>query len=207
MDIQAIKEFFSPENLYHWMEQYRTFGPLMGVLLPLIEAIFPFLPLFLFVAWNANAYGLFFGFLWSWIGAVSGALIVFFTVRYLKEWRFFRWIQRQPKVEHFLQWIEAHGFGPLFLLLCFPFTPSSVINIVAAISKVNIIQFILAVMFGKMVMIFTISFIGHDLRSLLQHPVEMIGMTIFIFILWDVGKEIEQKYAKRLTIKREKDVE
>lgn len=207
MDMQTLTEFFSPENVYNWMEKYRSFGPLPGILLPMAEAFLPFLPLFLFVAWNANVYGLFVGFLWSWMGAVSGALLVFFTIRSLQHIRIFRWLQKQPKTQHFLQWLEEHGFGPLFLLLCFPFTPSSIINIVAALSKVSIYQFILAVMLGKMVMIFTISFIGHDIRSLVKQPVELIMMTIFIFLLWYIGKKIEQKYAKRLTKKNKNNVE
>lgn len=90
-------------------------------------------------------------------------------------------------------WIERHGFGPLFLLLCFPFTPSALVNIVAGLSRISTSQYILAVIAGKLVMISTISFIGYDLRSMIAQPLRTIPVVIAIFILWFIGKRIEMK--------------
>ena len=80
-------------------------------------------------------------------------------------------MKKHPQVQKLMHWVERHGFGPLFILLCFPFTPSAVVNIVAGLSKVSTDQYMLAVMTGKMVMIFTISFVGHDIHSLLTQPI------------------------------------
>ena len=49
-----------------------------------------------------------------------------------------------------------------FYFYVFHFTPSAVVNIVAGLSKINIFQYILAVVAGKMVMIFIVSFVGYD---------------------------------------------
>jgi hypothetical protein len=40
-------------------------------------------------------------------------------------------------------------------------------------------------------MIFTISFVGHDIRSLLTQPLRTASVLVIIFILWYVGKIIE----------------
>jgi len=90
-------------------------------------------------------------------------------------------------------WIEKHGFGPLFILLCFPFTPSALVNIVAGLSRISIKQYVLAVLIGKLVMIITISFIGYDLKSMIMQPMRTIPIAVAIFILWYVGKRIEAK--------------
>lgn len=196
MDFELLKEWATLENIMELIKEYRSFGPLPGILLPMLEAFFPFLPLFLFVMANANAFGLWFGFLFSWIGACAGALLVFLLIRKFGQKRVFQFIKKHPQVQKLMHWVERHGFGPLFILLCFPFTPSAVVNIVAGLSKINIYQYMLAVMTGKLVMIFTISFVGHDIRSLMTQPIRTAIVAFVIFILWYVGKRIEVRLNK-----------
>ena len=62
MDFQTIKEYFSPENMDHIVESYKAFGPLLGIGLPMIEALIPALPLIVFVLANAVAFGFWLGF-------------------------------------------------------------------------------------------------------------------------------------------------
>lgn len=193
MDFELFKDWFTLENIMELIREYRSFGPLPGILLPMLEAFLPFLPLFLFVMANASAFGLWFGFLYSWIGAVAGALIVFILIRKYGQKRILRVLKKHPKVQKLMNWVEKHGFGPLFILLCFPFTPSAVVNIVAGLSKISIAQYMLAVLAGKVVMIFTISFVGYDIKSLITQPIRTAIVGIIIFILWYVGKIIEIK--------------
>ena len=74
MDIHAFKEWFTIENMMNLIDQYRSFGPLPGILLLILEAFLPFLPLVIIVLANANAFGLWYGFLISWAGASGGAI-------------------------------------------------------------------------------------------------------------------------------------
>lgn len=191
MYVELLKEWFTLENIMGLIEKYRSLGPIPGILLPMLEAFLPFLPLFLFVMANANAFGLWFGFLFSWVGASIGAILVFTVVRRYGQKRFMHFLSKNPKVQKLMLWVEKHGFGPLFLLLCFPFTPSAVVNIVAGLSKISYTQYMLAVLAGKMVMIFTISFVGYDLYSLITKPIRTAIVGVVIFILWLVGKHVE----------------
>ncbi|HLO12981.1 MAG TPA: TVP38/TMEM64 family protein [Pseudoneobacillus sp.] len=201
MDFATLKEWFTLENIMNLIKEYRALGPLPGIFLPMLEAFLPFLPLFLFVMANASAFGLWLGFLFSWIGACCGALLVFLIFRKFGQKRILAFLHTHSKVQKLMAWVEKHGFGPLFILLCFPFTPSAVVNIVAGLSKINIYQYMLAVLTGKMVMIFTISFIGYDIKSLITQPLRTIMVLVVIFILWYVGKRIEV----RLNISEKKD--
>jgi uncharacterized membrane protein YdjX (TVP38/TMEM64 family) len=198
MDLNTLKEWFTLENIMELINTYRSFGPLPGILLPMLEAFLPFLPLFLFVMANASAFGLWLGFLFSWIGAFSGALLVFLLIRKFGQKRALQFIKRHPKVQKLMRWVERHGFGPLFILLCFPFTPSAIVNIVAGLSKINTYQYLLAVMTGKLVMIFTISFVGYDIQSLLTKPLRTSIVAIVIVILWYVGKRIEVRLNRSM---------
>lgn len=193
MDLETIKSWIEIEYILKIIEQYRSFGPLVGILLPMIEAFLPFLPLVLFVMANANAFGLLQGFLYSWIGAASGALLVFFVIRKYGHTRILSFLREQKQVKKLTRWVDERGFGPIFILLCFPFTPSAIVNIVAGLSKISIYQYMLAVTAGKMVMIFTMSFIGHDIVSLISHPLSTLKVLIAIVILWYVGKKVEKR--------------
>lgn len=62
MNFEAFKEWFTMENIMTLIQEYRSFGPLPGILLPMLEAFFPFLPLVILVMANANAFGLWIGF-------------------------------------------------------------------------------------------------------------------------------------------------
>jgi len=204
MDIDVLKEWITNENnIMEVIDKYRSFGPLPGILLPMIEAFLPFLPLVVFVMANANAFGLWFGFLYSWIGASVGAFLVFLLIRRFGQKRFLTLLKKNIKVQKLMAWVEKHGFGPLFLLLCFPFTPSAVVNIVAGLSKISIYQYMLAVLTGKMVMIFMISFVGHDLHSLITQPIRTAIVGVVIFILWLVGKQIELRINRSVEKERQ----
>jgi len=198
MDFEAIKAWFTLENIMDLIQEYRSFGPIPGVVLPMLEAFLPFLPLVLFVMANASAFGLWLGFLYSWLGSCLGALLLFLLIRKYGQKRVFSFLSKHPKVRKLMDWVERHGFGPLFLLLCFPFTPSVVVNIVAALSKISMYQYMLAVAIGKMVMIFTMSFVGYDLHSLITQPYRTAVVFLVIFILWYVGKRIEVRLNKSM---------
>ncbi len=193
MDFSNIQE-----NLMELIQDYRSFGPIPGLVLPIIEAFLPFLPLFVFVTANASAFGLGWGFLFSWIGACTGALIVFSIVRKYGQKRFLAFLKNHKQVKRLVDWVDRHGFGPLFLLMCFPFTPSAVVNIVAGLSRISIYQYGVAVLAGKMVMIFSISYIGHDIPSLIHNPKKTIILGIVVVILWYIGKRIEAHLDKKI---------
>lgn len=197
MDLDFFRQTFTEENIKALLEQYRALGPLPGILLPLLEAFFPFLPLFVFVAANALVYGLWLGSFYSWLGASIGAIAVFVIIRRFARQRVVRFIIKYKKVQQMMHWLERRGFGAIFLLYCFPFTPSALVNVVAGLSQMNPISFIIAAVFGKMVTILALSFIGYDLFSAFKNPLQLILITIFIVVLWLGGKFLETKLKEK----------
>ncbi|WP_010650060.1 TVP38/TMEM64 family protein [Oceanobacillus massiliensis] len=192
----ALEEDGLEEVIQQLLNQYEGLGPLPGIIFPFIEAFLPFLPLIVFVLGNAAAYGLLEGFLFSWLGASSGAIVVFLLIRRLGNTKFLKKVRRNKQVTRVTAWVERHGFGPMFLLLCFPFSPSAIINVVAGLSKVSTQQFILAVLLGKTVMIFSISYVGSSIMEFAQNPVKTIVVGIGIVLFWMLGKYLEQRLKK-----------
>ncbi|RIU90687.1 TVP38/TMEM64 family protein [Oceanobacillus picturae] len=195
------------EYIMHLLGEYEQLGPLPGILLPFIEAFLPFLPLVVFVFANAAAYGLLEGFLLSWAGSSLGAILVFLIIRKLGKRPLFAKIRKNKQVKKVTTWLERHGFGPLFLLTCFPFSPSAVINVVAGLSKISVQQFVLAVLLGKSVMIFSLAYIGSSITEFAKNPMRTIIVGSCIAIFWIVGKIIEKRLEKKAMLKEAKELE
>lgn len=187
--------FATYEYLEQLLETYERLGPMIGVFLPFIEAFLPFLPLIVFVFVNIATYGLFQGFFYSWLGSSLGSIAVFYIIRNLGRNKFIRNIRTNKQVLKVTSWVDRHGFGPLFLLLCFPFSPSSIINVVAGLSNISIQGFILAVLLGKLVMIFSLAYVGASILAFAKHPFRAIAVGLGIGLFWLIGKHIEKKLS------------
>lgn len=191
--LQYIKHL-DLDSIQWTLESYSEWGPLPGILLPMVESFLPFLPLFLIIAANANIYGLWLGFLLSWIGVTAGAISVFWISRKLGG-NVKGWLERRfPKSARFFNWVERKGFTPLFLLACFPFTPSVVITVVSGLSKVPFRTFLLATLLGKAVMIFSISLISFDIGNLVDEPWRIFVTVTAVLVMWFGGKRLESRY-------------
>lgn len=189
MDLDTLNEI---------MQSYRALGPIIGILLPMLEAFLPFLPLVVFIVANVTAYGLFVGFLLSWVGSVIGAYLVFLFVRKFGRVRILGFLMKHKRITKLIHWVDRNGFGPLFLLLCFPFTPSAVVNVVAALSNIRKTTYLTAVTLGKLIMIFVISFIGSDLQALVTQPIRTAIVVVLIALLWLLGKYFEKRLDKKV---------
>lgn len=172
-------------------------GVFLGILLPMLEAFFPILPLIVFVLANAAAYGFFGGFLLSWVGTCLGSIVVFTFCRVVIRKPVRRWIDKRKKMKSMLEWVERGGFGPVFIVLSIPFTPSSLINVLCGLSNMNIRMFYLAVLLGKMVMIAIVTLIGTDWKAIVSHPAKLILVIALIIILWIAGKLVEKSMNQR----------
>ena len=193
-----MQEWFSIDKVEELARQYEALGLFMGVIPTFLEAFLPFLPLFVFVIANAIAFGFWTGFVLSWVGTVAGSYVVFLLVRRFGGNRFFSFLTRPVRVQQLIHWVERNGFGPLFILICFPFTPSALVNLVAGLSNMNKKNYLFVLMLGKLVMIMMITFIGYDVRALVTQPVRTLIMFVVIFLLWLVGKWFERRLTRKV---------
>lgn len=183
------------EDIQNLLHRYSELGPLPGILLPLLEAFLPILPLVVFVVANASAYGMWLGFFYSWIGVSVGSLLVFMIARKLSIRYGERIRRRFPKAEKFFEFVERKGFTPIFLLACFPFSPSVIVNIAAGMSKIPLHTFLTAVLLGKAVMIFTLSFLGHDLKAMVDNPWRIVMAVAILLLMWIAGRKLEARFT------------
>jgi uncharacterized membrane protein YdjX (TVP38/TMEM64 family) len=195
MYLLDIMSWLTEDNLRHMLEQYRSFGPFPGILLTFMKSFIPPLPTIAIVGLNGAVYGLWLGFLYSWIGLVAGCVTTFWIIRKVASHRYLRkWAQR-PKVARSMTWVRQSGFSYVFLLSIFPVGPFVVINMAAGLAGMRFRSYLFALIVGKAIMVFAVSYIGNDLERFIRQPWEILYVLLFIGLsLWGV-KAIEAKFA------------
>ncbi|WP_123043798.1 TVP38/TMEM64 family protein [Cohnella candidum] len=196
MSLSHYVSSLTEEDLKSWLERYRSLGPLPGILLTFAKSFIPPLPTILIVGVNAAVYGLWLGFLYSWIGIVAGCVTTFLIVRSIAGHPWLdRWAQK-PKVQKSLAWVRRNAFSYVFLLSLFPVGPFVVINMAAAAARMSFRSFLIAIVFGKAIMVFAVSIIGHDVGRFIERPAELIYVVLFVGVSLYISKKIERRFAE-----------
>ncbi|KGE20284.1 TVP38/TMEM64 family protein [Paenibacillus wynnii] len=191
-----IMSWLTEDRLLYMLEQYRSLGPLPGIGLAFMKSFVPPLPTIGIVGLNAAVYGLWLGFLYSWIGLVAGCLTTFVIIRKVASHRYLKKWAMRPKVAKSMVWVRQSGFSYVFLLSLFPVGPFVVINMAAGLAGMRLRSYLLALCAGKAIMVFAVSYIGNDVDRFIRHPWEVIYVLLFIGLsLWGV-KAIEAQFAK-----------
>jgi uncharacterized membrane protein YdjX (TVP38/TMEM64 family) len=201
--IEWINEIFTAGYWVNMLSQISSMGIFAGVGLAMIEAFFPPLPLILFVTINITAFGFWTGYLYSWLGSCIGSIIVFFIIKRFGQKKFQQKIAHNEKIYNIFQWIKEKGFTPVFLLLTFPFTPSIVICGLAALAGIKNKEYISALVLGKLIMIFSLSFIGFNVRAFFEQPLKSIILILITLTISIIGKKVIKFLEKK---RRKKEI-
>lgn len=190
-----LASWLTEDRLRDLLEQYRSLGPLPGVGLTFMKSFIPPLPTIAIVGLNGAVYGLWLGFLYSWLGLVSGCLVTFLLIRKLASHRYFRKWAARPKVARSMNWVRRNGFSYVFLLSLFPVGPFVVINMAAGLAAMRLRSYLLALCAGKAIMVFAVTYIGNDVERFIRRPGELVYVLLFIGLsLWCV-RAIEARFA------------
>ncbi|PZD96773.1 TVP38/TMEM64 family protein [Paenibacillus sambharensis] len=197
MILSGIMSYFTEEQLKELLEQFRSLGPLPGILLTFMKSFVPPLPTIVIVGVNAAVYGLWLGFLYSWIGMVSGCVVTYYIVRRFSSHPYLvRW-SRKPKVQKGMEWVRRNGFNYVFLFSIFPVGPFVIINVVAGLARMRARSYIIALLFGKGIMVFSVSFVGHDVGAYVENPFRLLYVALFIAASFVLSRKAETWFARR----------
>lgn len=191
-----VMSYITEENIRYWLEQFRSLGPLPGILLTFMKSFVPPLPTLLIVGVNGAVYGLWAGFIYSWIGMVLGCTVTFLLVREIGKSAFVERWANKPRVQRSMVWIRRNAFSYVFLLSIFPVGPFVIINVAAGIARMRLLSFLLAVGCGKAIMIFCVTYIGSNVEQFLEHPIRWGGVLLFIAASLWASRKLERHFTR-----------
>ena len=163
---------------------FEGLGPLVPILLAMVESFFPPLPLIAIVALNVAAHGGLLGFLYSWAGVALGGIIKRF---------FWKVASRSPKLEKAQQWVNRFDTSSLFMLSLLPFTPTSFMHFAFGMSDFDEKRYLRAVLLGKGLMVAMMAVFGQSLVSSLKNPVYLV----LAVLLWGGMYWVSKRFCRK----------
>ena len=150
-----ILEIFSEldNNLNNFLLHAGMWAPLFSSLLIILEAIFAFLPLCIFVTVNLLTLGNILGSIVSYCCTIAGCFLVFFLCRIGLNPLFQKFIKNKSNLTKFMNMIDHMSFSKLVLIISIPIAPSFFINLAAGLSKIPKKKYFYALLFGKTIII------------------------------------------------------
>lgn len=184
----------SLSQLEEWFDAFRQFGYIPGFIMLYLRAIVPVLPLTLYVVLLIHAYGLFPGIIISWLGIVSGTFTVFLICKKFVNTIRMKKLKSRKSVQRLISFIDRQGLIPLFILLCFPFTPNTLINIIASLSHIKIKYYFLVLVISKLISITILGVMGKEIFTIFTNPLRALIMIVLLVVLWFISKKVEKYF-------------
>lgn len=188
-------QFLSNVNdlVVNMIQSMGPYGVLFSCLLIIVESILPILPLTVFIAINFLYYGPVIGFIISWVFTIIGCSLSFYLCQ--KGFKNFvdNKIRKYPKANKFLNRVDDLKLNHLILLIAMPFTPAFLVNIAAGISKVKYKKFLVAILIGKIFLVYFWGYVGVSLVQSLKNPFVIIKVIIMLLIAYLIGAIVNKK--------------
>ena len=181
------------EFIMNLINSSNIFGPLLACFLIFIESILPVLPLFVFITIIFIAYGYTLGFGISYLLTVLGCYLSFYLCRKFLKNFFQNKIRKIQEFDKIMKKIDKMSFSNLVLIIALPFTPAFLINIAGALSEMNFKKFSLAILTGKIFIVFFWGFIGTSLIESLRNPKILIIIILMLIISYLLSKIVTKK--------------
>ena len=171
------------KNFDGWLNEFLlnlgVWAPILASILIVVEAIFAFLPLFVFVTVNILVLGSIAGGILSWILTVIGSFLAFLLFRKGFSKLFDKHINK-GKVKKFMKLIDKLKFTQLVLIISIPFAPSFFINMGAGLSRINARKYLYSLLVGKVLTVMYCGILGTSLKEALTNPSALIKIVILM---------------------------
>lgn len=181
------------DNAVNYMQLY---GFWFGFIIIVLESIFPWIPLCVFIALNITSFGPVFGFLLSLGATITGCLISYVFFRFLVGKRIDNYINKnkREKLKKVIESIKQVGFSNLVLLMSLPFTPAFSLNIACGITNYDYKKYLLALLISKPIIVFFWGFVGTSLLESITDFSKIIIICILLLIAFILSKIVVDKF-------------
>lgn len=167
------------------IDQYFWLTPLIGILLPFLEAIFPFLPLAIIISFNLTVFGSgiegqVLTIVLSTLGSFLGMFLIYLIIRLTLADYFVKKVRKYQYGKAFISAIQDKRTGFILVLLSNPFLPSSILNYGLSLAKVNVKKYIFLTLTSRLIIVIFMVFLG-SIFSLQENPLNVLWMMVAYF--------------------------
>ncbi len=181
-DIIYILSDGSLEDVVLMIHTWGLFAPIISVLLMILQAFIAPIPSFLITGANGVIFGLFWGVIISWIGAMFGAAGTFYLARFLG----IKFVNKFEKSSQLLKKVDEisqkHGVKVVFIGRLLPFVSFDFLSYAAGLSNMKAWPFFYATGIGMLPGTIAFVLLGNQILALSAYS-NSITIIIFVGIL------------------------
>ena len=140
----------NPEALQALLKQAGWAGPLLFMILQVVQVVIPVIPGGVSSAIGVLAFGPFWGFVYNYIGLVAGSILAFWLVRRYGQ-PFLKKITAPETYDKYIGWLDkGKKFDWLFAAAIFlPCAPDDILCMIAGLTKMSYAKFVTIIVLGK----------------------------------------------------------
>ena len=167
-----IGAFSSTEQFSAMIHGVGIWGPLLFILIQIIQCVIPIIPGGLSCVAGILLFGPFYGFIYNYIGILLGSLINFVLARYYGK-PFLTSMVSEKTYNKYIGWLDqGKRFDRLFALAIFmPVAPDDFLCMLAGLTKMTYAKFLAIIVIGKPASLLVYSL---GLTTALQHLIQLI---------------------------------
>lgn len=190
----------SIDSTVAYLHSFGIYSPLVAFILFFIQAMIPIIPYIILAGAAGMIFGKFTGFMLAWVGALGGALFLYYVSRWLGGNTIVRWMQK--KYEFDLRSVnQKNVFWVLLISRIFPLVPTPIINIGSGLGGVSFRVFGLSSALGKLPWALVYVLLG----NYLMQSKNLINTLIILGFVTIVSISGLYYFRKRIPIHRKVD--
>lgn len=142
--------FSNPQALQMLLRQAGFIGPLLFIVLQIVQVIIPIIPGGLTSAIGVMAFGPFWGFIYNYSGLVLGSILAFWLVRQYGR-PFIQKITDSQTYDKYIGWLDKGSKFDLFFAIAIflPCAPDDLLCMIAGLTKMSWKRFVTIILLGK----------------------------------------------------------
>jgi len=190
--LPGIQEFFCAgitylryrdfEGLRQFILAYGPWAPVVSIALMVIQSLVPFVPGLVITITNAWIFGWQYGALYSWIGALLGAVLDFGVARWYGRLAVERFVNKKylSMINTFLQ---RYGLLAVFITRLTPIIPFKVVSYGAGLTTIPLWRFVIATAIGQAPATILYSILGQNITHNIRLTIVVTSLLISICIV------------------------
>jgi uncharacterized membrane protein YdjX (TVP38/TMEM64 family) len=180
----------SLEDIKDLIISWGLAAPLMSIILMTLQAVIAPLPAFLITAANGLVFGLYWGTIISWTGAMCGALVSFMMSRFFYN-SFSKKIRGHRRGLEYLERIESkYGFRVILTARLMPFISFDLISYAAGLSTIKARSFFIATGIGMLPATIVYTVFGSEMEKLNAYSDSLFGFSVVaafaLLLIWTI---------------------
>lgn len=182
------------EGLRHFILSYGAWSPVVSIALMVIQSLVPFVPGLVITITNAWIFGWQYGALYSWIGALLGAILDFCVARWYG--RFV--VERFVNIKYLTMtdtFLLRYGLLAVFITRLTPIMPFKVVSYGAGLTTMPLWKFLIATAIGQAPAIILYSALGQNITHNIRITIAFSSLLISICaVIYYYRDEIKQRF-------------